>query len=148
MKNFLAVALVLASTLTAAATASAQDHKVQATVPFSFTVGSSTLPAGTYTIGSSMNTSDVLKLSNWEKGVSILTVGRANQSNPKRADVLVFHKYGDQYFLSQIRSDGASMNVDLTPSKAEAKARKQAEDAAGDEQARVVSAPILIALNR
>jgi len=147
MKNILAIALVLASTLTAAATASAQDRRIQATVPFSFTVGSTTLPAGTYTIGSNASTPDVLNVSNWQKGVSILTAGRANQSNPERADVLVFHKYGDQYFLSQIRTDGASMNVDLTPSKAEAKARKQSEEA-GSVEARVVSAPVLIALNQ
>ena len=55
MNRILSIALVLASTLAAAGTSSAQDHKVKATVPFNFTVGDKTVPAGTYTISSSPN---------------------------------------------------------------------------------------------
>jgi hypothetical protein len=149
MKNILAIALVLASTLATAGTLSAQDHRIQANVPFSFTVGDQILPAGTYTIGSNPSTPDVLTLTNWEKNVNVITIGRANQSNPERANSLVFHKYGDRYFLSQIRSEGASVNVDLTATKAEKRARDQAQEAARTEEAQApVSAPVLIALNR
>jgi hypothetical protein len=143
MNRILSIALVLASTLAAAGTSSAQDHQVKATVPFNFTVGDSTVPAGTYIISSSPNSPYLLSLQSWEKHVNILAMGQTEDSNPKRANVLVFHKYGDQYFLSQIRSDGgASMNIDFSPTKAEKKARTQVEEAG-----RYVNDPVLIALN-
>jgi hypothetical protein len=142
MKSILAIALVLASTLATAGRSSAQDLKIQAAVPFSFTVGSTTLPAGTYIIGSELSTHNVLSLTNGKTGVNVHAMGQPDQSNPKRADVLVFHKYGNQYFLSQIRSDGGSMNVDFAPTKAEKRARSQAEEASVP-----AADPILIALN-
>ncbi len=142
MNRILAIALVLASTLATAAKSSAQDHRITATVPFNFTVGNRTLPAGTYIIGSTSNSPDVLAMRNREKGVSILTMGVPDESNPERANVLVFHKYGDQYFLSKIRAEGASMNIDFTVTKAEKRARTQVEEAG-----LFVKDPVLIALN-
>jgi hypothetical protein len=124
-------------------TSSAQENRVKATVPFAFTVGDTTLPAGTYIVGSSFNSPNALSLTNWEKKVNVRAMGQPNQTNPKHADVLVFHKYGNEYFLSQVRSNGGSMNVDFAPTKAEKRARSQAEEASV-----AVDSPILIALNR
>jgi hypothetical protein len=143
MNRILSIALVLASTFAAAGTSSAQDHKVEATVPFNFTVGDKTLPAGTYTISNSGDAPELLALNNWEKRVNILTMGTPDDyNNPKQVNVLVFHKYGDQYFLSRICSEGASMNIDFSPTKAEKRARTQVEEAG-----RYVNDPVLIALN-
>jgi hypothetical protein len=143
MKRILAIALVLASTLVTAGTSSAQDYRLKATVPFNFTVGERTLPAGTYMIGSAPTSPEILTLMNWQGGVNILAVGQPDSYNPKRANVLVFHKYGDQYFLSEIRSEGASMNIDFAVTKAEKRARTQVEEAG-----RFVDDPVLIALNQ
>jgi hypothetical protein len=143
MNRILSIALVLASTLSAAGTASAQDRRVKATVPFNFTVGDQTLPAGTYIISSTMNAPALLAVRNWDKPINILTMGRPNEGNLVSVNVLVFHKYGNQYFLSQIRSEGASMSIDFSTSKAEKKARMQVEEAG-----RFVNDPVLIALNQ
>lgn len=143
MKRILAIALVLVSTLFVTGTSPAQQHRVKVTVPFSFTVGDFTLPAGTYTIDSAANAPDVLVLRNLIKDVKIVASGRSNQSNPQRISALVFHHYGNQYFLSQIRTEGASINVDFSTTKAEKRARAQYTIAG-----RTVDAPVLIALNR
>jgi hypothetical protein len=143
MKRILATALVIASTLVAAGASFAQDQQLKATVPFNFTVGDSTLPAGTYTVGANTYSPDVLALRNREKHINILTIGRSDESNPRKVDVLVFHKYGNQYFLSQIRSEGASLNIDFTVTKAEKRARTQVEEAGLS-----VNDPVLIALNQ
>lgn len=143
MKRILAIALVLSSTQFVAGTASAQQYRVKATVPFSFAVGDFTVPAGTYTIDSTWNSPDVLVLRNWDKDVKIVATGRANQSNPGRVSALVFHKYGTQYFLSQIRSEGASINIDFTATKAEKMARARVQVAG-----RSVDDSVLIALNQ
>ncbi len=142
MNRILSIVLVLASTLAAAGSSSAQEMVVKATVPFNFTVRDHTLPAGTYRISSPFNSANVLALSNRDKNAYLLTMGRAYQANPKHADVLVFHKYGNQYFLSQIRSKQGSINIDLPVTKAEKRVRTQVEEAG-----RFVDDPVLIALN-
>jgi hypothetical protein len=44
---------------------------------------------------------------------------------------MVFHKYGNQYFLSEIRSaDSSSMNLRLPVWKAEKRARMQTQETA------------------
>lgn len=148
MNRILAIALVLASTLIAAGTSSAQQHRVKATVPFYFTVGDFTLPAGTYTIDSATNSPDVLVLRNVDRDIKIVTTGRSNQSNPQRLSALVFHQYGNQYFLSQIRSEGSSINVDFSPTKAEKKAWTRVTWNQAKLAEPVVNAPVLIALNQ
>jgi hypothetical protein len=140
MKRILAIALVLASTLVVAGTSSAQEHRVKATVPFSFTVGD--------TIGSSANSPDVLVLRNLVKDIKVVTTGRSNQSNPQGIDALVFHMYGGHYFLSQIRSEGASMNIDFSATKAEKRAWTQVTWTQSKLAEPIVNAPVLIALNQ
>jgi hypothetical protein len=141
MKNIAAIAFLIAATFTAAGSASAQDAGVKATVPFNFTVGDLALPSGTYTIRSSMPTPGALVIRNWDAKVAVISLGEPTQGNNMQDNTLVFHKYGSQYFLSEIRSEGASMNVHFAATKAEKRARAQAEEAR-----LVVDDPVLIAL--
>jgi hypothetical protein len=140
MIRFAALALVLTATFIGTGSASAQDRQVTANVPFTFMVGDKTMPAGTYTITARPNSPDVVALSNWYLRVNVRVMGRPDQNNPEQANVLVFHKYGNQYFLSRIRSDG-EMNIDFAASKTEKRTRVQVEEAG-----RAVDDPVLIAL--
>jgi hypothetical protein len=141
MKNIIAIALFVAATSIAARPASAQGHLVEATVPFNFTVGDQTLPSGTYTIHSTTSSPDILAISNWSRKVNLMSMGLPNQSNPRHDSILVFHKYGNQYYLSEVRSEGASINVRVPVTKAEKRARAQVEEAG-----LFVNDPVLIAL--
>jgi hypothetical protein len=143
MKRTFAIALIVAATFITAGSAFAQEGQVKANVPFSFTVGNSTVPAGTYTISSRMTSPHLLSINNWDKGVHVLTIGQPDQDNPKLADKLVFHRYGNQYFLSEILCSDSSMNIHFATTKAEKRARTQTEEAG-----LFVSDPVLIALNR
>jgi hypothetical protein len=122
-RTLFAVALLVAATLVTA-NASAQDHRVKATVPFDFTINGSVAPAGTYVISAPMG-ENVLNISSWETKVHILTSGVANWNDREKNNVLVFHKVGDQYYLSAIRCQDSLMNVYFPPSKAEEKAKTQ-----------------------
>jgi hypothetical protein len=142
MKNIAAIALVVVGAFAAAGQAHAQDHTLKANVPFNFTVGDRTVPAGTYTISSDATNSDLVEIRNWNKKIGVLSLGQSGQSNPRHDNKLVFHKYGNQYFLSEIRSEGSAMNIHFATSKAEKRARTQVEEAG-----LFVNDPVLIALN-
>jgi hypothetical protein len=141
MKNITAIALFIVATLIAAGPAPAQDHLVKATVPFNFSVGDHALPSGTYTISSEMTSPNLLAIRNWDKKVAILSLGQPNQDSQEYDNTLVFHKYGNQYFLSDIRSEAASMSIHFRATKAEKRARAQVEEARLS-----VNDPVLIAL--
>jgi len=126
MKSILAVALIVAATFVHSA--SAQDRRVQAQIPFSFAAGSSVLPAGTYIVNSEIG-SHFVTFNNWSKHVSVTVLSAPDTASRMGTNQLVFHKYGDQYFLSEIRCTGSSLNVRLAPTKAEKMARKQTLEA-------------------
>ncbi|MEP6741788.1 MAG: hypothetical protein ABJB61_04760 [bacterium] len=87
----------------------AQSERSKVTnISFSFIVGQKTLPAGEYTVEPNRRDSDNVWLVQSSDGrVSALftTMPVRASETPEKAK-LVFHKYGDQYFLSQIWTAG------------------------------------------
>jgi hypothetical protein len=83
----------------------AQDQpKIKATIPFNFVVGSKELKAGEYVVqqfGSPENQSLQFRREDGDVEQTAFTVpiGTNKIGNHER---LVFHHYGDQYFLSQV----------------------------------------------
>jgi hypothetical protein len=125
MKRITAIALLAIANLAMAGTSFAQTEGVQAKVPFDFTVGNKVLPAGTYRIQSQPKSGAVIEIRNHDKPIAMLTTVDQDGARSKDGGKLIFHKYGDQYFLSEILCDSADMHVALHPSKAEARVRLQ-----------------------
>jgi len=125
MKRITAIALFAAATTLGLGTAFAQGYAVRATMPFDFTVGSKTLPAGNYKINNFH--SDLIEIQNLDKDASVLSVTFSDDAQSKNGGaVLIFDKCGDQYFLREVLAGSAgSMNVNLPLSKAEQRARQQ-----------------------
>lgn len=107
----------------------AQDATVKATIPFNFTVNNNSVPAGSYTITSSTSP-NLLEMSNRQGHVHILTNALPAWNDRAKTNVMVFHKYGDQYYLSAIRSESNAMNLYFPPTKAEKRAQTQTQVAA------------------
>lgn len=129
MKRITTIALCLLASLVAAGTASAQDHAAKATIPFGFNVGNTWLPAGTYTMTSDSQSPNVISIRNADNKISLLSVGQAADRRPDSRS-LVFKKYGDQYFLHEIRCSACRMNVAFSGSKRERLAQKREASAA------------------
>ena len=123
MNRIATFALFVAATFITVGNASAQNQ-VKVNVPFSFTVGNSTMPAGSYTIKSDFGSRDLIYLTNWGANTKSMAFAVPEQGNPKDTNKLVFHRVGDQYFLSEIRCEDASMNVHFPVTKAEKRARQ------------------------
>ncbi len=100
--------------------------KVEVHVPFDFTAGKTTLKAGAYSIKRTVGNAMVIRRADGESVALVnapLAIGARDFKGGQR---LVFNKYGDQYFLSQIW-----MTVDsgrqLFPGKGEQQAARAHE---------------------
>ena len=127
MKHITALALFIAATFITAGKAIAQDYAVRATIPFSFTVNGSQLPAGNYTLGSDVTSPRILKISDRSQHVTAMVIALPSADERSKANQLVFHKYGDKYFLCEIRSQESLINVHLPTTNQEKKARAETQ---------------------
>jgi hypothetical protein len=123
MKRTTAIALIAMANFVLAGTSFAQSNGVRATVPFDFTVGTKLLPSGTYTIEKDRLHANVIEIRSHDKAIAVLSLVHPDGNKSPKVGQLRFHKYGGQYFLSEILSEQAGMNVELSPSKAEKRVR-------------------------
>lgn len=107
LKALTMISLVSMLTLVAAVARVQAQSRINytANIPFEFTVGSATLPAGEYTV-TQIKTADgavMLRLSAKGQDSSALRLtDRTQASEPKEKTVLVFNHYGEQYFLAEM----------------------------------------------
>ena len=123
MKRITAIALLAIANFALAGTSFAQSKLVRANVPFDFTVGKQLLPAGTYTIKT--QSSGLIVIKNQDKPLTVMTIVDQDGARSPNGGKLMFHKYGDQYFLSEILCDDADMNLKIPDSTKEKKVRLQ-----------------------
>jgi hypothetical protein len=88
----------------------AQSPAVAVNVPFGFVAGNATLPAGQYTVD--MSTRPFLVgLIGADRHTHLLNTVPDGVGSAKGLSELVFHRYGDRYFLSEIRTPGRSREI-------------------------------------
>ncbi len=121
--SVIAPLVVLAGAWTAASLR-AQNHEVRADIPFSFAVGSKQLPAGHYTFLTGPTYTMVTR--NTDRETTILSKTEEAFHAVGYLNILVFNKYGDDYFLREIRCPSIAMNVEIPQSKLEKQIRVQA----------------------
>ena len=121
-KWMLPAMLLLMSGLMAAQ--SLTSSSVVAQVPFDFMVNNKIIPAGESVVRSTGIDGQMLAIRNFDARQSALTASSYSQSN-QAADstVLVFKRYGNQWFLSEIRLEGSNTAYKLPESRAEAELR-------------------------
>lgn len=126
-KGFTMAVLTVAFALTAVVvSANAQSNRVAAVVPFDFIVGSQTLKSGKYTLGSITQDSEGLVIRGSEK--SVIRLSRAIESNETQEQArLVFHRYGQRYFLAEVWAGGNSTGRQLLESREERATRREFE---------------------
>ena len=121
-----AIALAAVATITTAAPVFARDVDLVARVPFEFTLGNSTLPRDTYQISRLDAHPEMLLVRGERKGVFVRTE-EADRQRDNASPSLMFHRYGDQYFLREVRMDGKT-RLDLPETKAERAAAERRAD--------------------
>jgi hypothetical protein len=119
MKKQILTLVGVLSLVLVAGSALAQS-RVEADVPFNFTVNHTTMPAGAYTL-SPVGSGDTLLIQSKDRqSVKLATPNRAQISSPSKTTKLVFHCYGkDQCFLYQIWVQGMNRGREFPKSSLE-----------------------------
>ncbi len=92
---------------------------LEAEIPFTFEAGKSVLPAGQYRVAAGPS-QGVIELACPDSKVRMFVGTNAVRSLETVGEgKLVFHRYGNRYFLRQIWTVGTDTGRELMPSKAE-----------------------------
>ena len=112
---------VLASFGLAAASLFGQySPQIRVKVPFSFTAGGRTLPAGEYLVETrQLPNSALVRSSDSGRAMVILLTNPSQARGSAPETCLMFHRYGDRYFLHQIWTAGNDVGQELPQSRAE-----------------------------
>jgi hypothetical protein len=94
----------------------AQSMALQVNIPFEFHAGEKTLPAGTYTV---QKRADAILISDGSGNASAVLANPIDNKAYKLKDLVVFHRYGEERFLSEVRWSGYSTARGLVTSSAE-----------------------------
>ena len=126
--------LALMTIITAGASAKAQslDYRLTANIPFDFSVADKKLPAGKYWISRAQQSQgdtvlQVRSANGSGVGVVRLTIP-VNTLHPMTSASLIFNRYGNEYFLSQVWAKGGSVGRGLPKTRAERELERKAQD--------------------
>ena len=122
IKGFTMLMLIVVLALaTAVATANAQTaSKVVADIPFEFSVGYKTMPAGEYMVRSLVSAGDALMIQSADAKLSALRQTEATaQMKDNNHARLIFHRYGERYFLAEVWNGADNMGRRLSKSQEE-----------------------------
>lgn len=116
-RNIYGALAILAAALIVSVPFAQAQSRVKAEVPFAFSLQDKTMPAGNYQI---IAVSDrVLEVWNLDAQHGQLLAKQISVQSKDQSPKLVFHKYGDQYFLSQIWDGQNDTGIQLAESKRE-----------------------------
>ena len=109
--------------LSAAALAAGSFPQMVAEVPFAFVAADQQLPSGHYSVWRVTDMGGPLMMRNRHDGTVVFIACRrplAAQKKEGALPKLVFHRYGDRYFLAQVwLSSSGTAGFDLPPSQEE-----------------------------
>jgi hypothetical protein len=129
-KMFLSLtALVLALVVNVAFAQS--NSKTKANVPFAFSIEQNAMQAGQYSITVSDH---VMKIRNEATNKTVALLAQTEETAKPQSSRLVFHKYGDSYFLAEVwtaTGQAGASGIELPASRAEQETRAAYKDAGG-----------------
>lgn len=122
LKGFSTVALIIGlAFVTAVVSANGQSaNRIVSNIPFDFVVGDQTMAAGEYTVRGLAQSGPAILIS--ERSARSSTIRLTSELAPRSENTrarLVFHRYGQYYFLAEIWSGGGEAGRQLLRSRHE-----------------------------
>ena len=103
--------------------------RLKSNIPFSFYVRNRLMPAGGYTIAELNPGSSVMEIrsADGQSAAMFLTINK-QEKDARTPSELIFHKYGDKAFLSEIVEQGETDGAEVVKSKVEKRLEKAARE--------------------
>jgi hypothetical protein len=119
--TMIAMIVLLGSMAVAAQAQSSSRTQLIANIPFDFSVGNKTLPAGGYTVAQVNPASDhaVLQLRSKDGRAAAMVQMTSVIGKARESAKLVFNRCGDHYFFAQAWVDGDNTGLQAPKSRAE-----------------------------
>ncbi len=124
-RNFIVTLTLVALSLLTASFSFAQDE-VKANVPFAFHVGKTSLPAGTYIVSQAAD--HAIRIQCEDAKAAALTNYSSEEKLKAQPAKMVFHKYGNSYFLAEIWDGSGNSGMQLPEAKQEKEMRASNQD--------------------
>lgn len=101
--------------------AQARDAQLKANIPFDFVVGDKTLAAGEYMVGQPTSiAADAIMIRSVDGHQNAVRLSNTVSAKaPKERAMLIFNRYGENYYLAQVWTPGSAEGHTLLKSKAE-----------------------------
>jgi hypothetical protein len=103
--------------------------RLKSNIPFSFYVRNRLMPAGDYTIAELNAGSGMMEIrsADGKSAAMFLTIGK-QEKDIRTPSELIFHKYGDKAFLSEIVEQGEMEGAEVVKTKMEKRLEKSARE--------------------
>jgi hypothetical protein len=116
MKSLVKIALVLAVLAALGTAVHAEPFRLKASVPFPFTAGGKTLPAGDYTISPLAGFPAYLLIEGADPGAKSIVFSRSTDAwTPPRKDTVVFSDSGVETALVSVTISGRMFEITPAP---------------------------------
>lgn len=131
----------LALAITSSARAQLPGTSMRAYIPFEFNVKGTTLPAGNYEVRRITDNPDglIIRSVDDKHDHAMFETDSVQENRLQRHDELVFDRYGDTYFLSEVLVGASKTGRRLEPSHAERQLQRETEMAGNNAQPQTVS---------
>jgi hypothetical protein len=128
--------IALAFATAVASNAAQGGNSIKADIPFDFVVGSKTLAAGEYSIGSFTADGAAMRVSRSDGSNNAIRLSNSIVApRPKQKSMLTFRRYGNTYFLAEVWVAGSTQGRELLKSKGERAAEQLARNSSGTDLA-------------
>src|SRR5215212_5795584 len=134
IKGLAKLGLLVVMTMIAAGTsakAQSLEYKLTANIPFDFSVADKKFQAGEYSVGrASVSNGDMVvqvRSADGHENISRITVPVISRTLTNKAS-LVFHRYGDEYFLFQVWPSGSTTGRTFLKSRGERDVERKVQD--------------------
>ena len=105
----LAFVSAVASNAQSSRKAAGEANRLVVDIPFEFSIDYKTMPAGAYTVQTIATAGDSLLIQSADGKTSALRPSEATEALKKPATShLVFHRYGERYFLAEVWNEAAT----------------------------------------
>jgi hypothetical protein len=130
---YMIITVIMLVTIAGLSTAKAQtsgNPQLIANIPFEFSVGNKTMPAGEYTVSCANATSPrkVLQLRSRDGRAGVFVQTNSTIGKIQDSAKLVFNRYGDQYFFAQAWLPADNIGMQASQSRSEKFARELASE--------------------